>query len=121
MASPVIALEETGVIFLSGPPWNRRVVEAVKAVTCTIEKGETLGLAGESGSGKTTLGRLCLGTVRPSRGQVRFRGRPILKGDRKLRGHLSIVLQDPEWVVKVRDGREDELKSFERSAMGVLY
>ena len=31
------------------------------------------------------------------------------------------LLQDPEWVVKVRDGREDELKSFERSAMGVLY
>ncbi len=31
------------------------------------------------------------------------------------------LLQDPEWVVKVRDGRNDELKSFERSAMGVLY
>ena len=31
------------------------------------------------------------------------------------------LLQDPEWVVKVRDGRENELKSFERSAMGVLY
>ncbi len=31
------------------------------------------------------------------------------------------LLQDPEWVIKVRDGREDELKSFERSAMGVLY
>ena len=31
------------------------------------------------------------------------------------------LLQDPEWVVKVRDGRESELKSFERSAMGVLY
>ena len=31
------------------------------------------------------------------------------------------LLQDPEWVVKVRDGRMDELKSFERAAMGVLY
>ncbi|KQZ18294.1 MULTISPECIES: NADH:flavin oxidoreductase [Caulobacter] len=31
------------------------------------------------------------------------------------------ILQDPEWVVKIRDGREDELKSFERSALGVLY
>ncbi len=31
------------------------------------------------------------------------------------------LLQDPEWAVKVRDGRNDELKSFERSALGVLY
>ena len=31
------------------------------------------------------------------------------------------LLQDPEWVTKVRDGRNDELRSFERSAMGVLY
>jgi 2,4-dienoyl-CoA reductase-like NADH-dependent reductase (Old Yellow Enzyme family) len=31
------------------------------------------------------------------------------------------LLQDPEWVVKVRDGRRDELKNFERAAMGVLY
>lgn len=31
------------------------------------------------------------------------------------------LLQDPEWAVKVRDGRTDELQSFDRSAMGVLY
>ena len=31
------------------------------------------------------------------------------------------LLQDPEWVVKVRDDRTSELQSFERSAMGVLY
>ena len=31
------------------------------------------------------------------------------------------LLQDPEWVVKVRDGRTEELKSFDRSAMGVLF
>ena len=31
------------------------------------------------------------------------------------------LLQDPEWLIKVRDGRTDELQSFERSAMKVLY
>ncbi|HYD46024.1 MAG TPA: NADH:flavin oxidoreductase [Phenylobacterium sp.] len=31
------------------------------------------------------------------------------------------LLQDPEWVTKIREGRTDELKSFERSAMAVLY
>ncbi|MDP1632860.1 MAG: NADH:flavin oxidoreductase [Caulobacter sp.] len=47
--------------------------------------------------------------------------------ERMDRGEFDMVavgralLQDPEWVVKVRDGRNDELKSFERSAMGVLF
>ena len=30
------------------------------------------------------------------------------------------LLADPNWVVKVRDGRQDELKDFERSAMMTL-
>jgi 2,4-dienoyl-CoA reductase-like NADH-dependent reductase (Old Yellow Enzyme family) len=47
--------------------------------------------------------------------------------ERMDRGEFDLVavgralLQDPEWVVKVRDGRTSELKSFDRSAMGVLY
>jgi 2,4-dienoyl-CoA reductase-like NADH-dependent reductase (Old Yellow Enzyme family) len=31
------------------------------------------------------------------------------------------LLQDPEWVAKIRDGRHGELQAFDRSAMGVLY
>jgi len=31
------------------------------------------------------------------------------------------LLQDPEWVVKIRDGRNDELQNFERAALGTLY
>ena len=30
------------------------------------------------------------------------------------------LLADPHWVVKIRDGRLDELKDFERSAMATL-
>ncbi|KQY27365.1 1,2-oxophytodienoate reductase [Caulobacter sp. Root487D2Y] len=43
------------------------------------------------------------------------------RGEFDLVGVGRALLQDPEWVVKIRDGREDELKSFERSALGVLY
>lgn len=31
------------------------------------------------------------------------------------------LLQDPDWLVKVREGRTAELKPFEREAMGVLF
>ncbi|MCA6330794.1 MAG: 12-oxophytodienoate reductase, partial [Phenylobacterium sp.] len=30
------------------------------------------------------------------------------------------LLQDPNWAVKIRQGRNDELMSFERSAMASL-
>lgn len=31
------------------------------------------------------------------------------------------LLQDPEWVTKVRDGRSDELLAYDRKALGVLF
>jgi 2,4-dienoyl-CoA reductase-like NADH-dependent reductase (Old Yellow Enzyme family) len=47
--------------------------------------------------------------------------------ERLERGEFDMVavgralLQDPEWVKKIREGRTSELKAFERKAMGVLY
>jgi 2,4-dienoyl-CoA reductase-like NADH-dependent reductase (Old Yellow Enzyme family) len=43
------------------------------------------------------------------------------RGDFDLVAVGRALLQDPEWVVKIRDGRHDELASFERTAMGTLY
>ncbi|MFN3515122.1 MAG: NADH:flavin oxidoreductase [Phenylobacterium sp.] len=43
------------------------------------------------------------------------------RGEFDLVGVGRALLQDPEWVLKVRDGRTSELKSFERSAMATLY
>lgn len=43
------------------------------------------------------------------------------RGDFDLVAVGRALLQDPEWVLKIKEGRNDELKSFERSAMAVLY
>ncbi|PXA90158.1 12-oxophytodienoate reductase [Caulobacter sp. D4A] len=43
------------------------------------------------------------------------------RGEFDLVGVGRALLQDPEWVVKIRDGRNDELQSFSREALGVLY
>ena len=43
------------------------------------------------------------------------------RGDFDLIAVGRALLQDPHWVVKVRDGRFDELKPYSREAMGVLY
>jgi 2,4-dienoyl-CoA reductase-like NADH-dependent reductase (Old Yellow Enzyme family) len=43
------------------------------------------------------------------------------RGEFDLVGVGRALLQDPEWVVKIRDGRENELQNFERAALGTLY
>ncbi|MBL8773297.1 MAG: NADH:flavin oxidoreductase [Phenylobacterium sp.] len=43
------------------------------------------------------------------------------RGDFDLVAVGRALLQDPEWVVKVRDGRHGELKAFDRAAMATLY
>lgn len=47
--------------------------------------------------------------------------RRLDRGDFDLIAVGRALLQDPNWVVKVRDGRFDEMKPYNREAMGVLY
>jgi ABC-type branched-subunit amino acid transport system ATPase component len=52
-------------------------IQAVAGVSFDLARGELLGIIGPNGSGKTTLVNLISGFVRPSAGEVRFRGRRI--------------------------------------------
>src|SRR5262249_47693682 len=52
-------------------------VSALSAVSLTVAPGELLGIIGPNGSGKTTLFNCVTGVLRPSGGQVRFKGQDI--------------------------------------------
>ena len=74
-------------------------VAAVKGVTFDIMRGETFALAGESGGGKTTVGRMILGLIAPTSGQVTFDGQDITElapsAMRPLRQRMQMVFQNP--------------------------
>lgn len=74
-------------------------LHAVDNVTFQIQRGKTLGVVGESGCGKSTLGRVILGLLSATSGQVLFNGRDITneKGDerRKLFQEMQMIFQDP--------------------------
>jgi len=51
-----------------------RVVEALKGVDLTVEKGEFVALLGPNGAGKTTFLKLLSGIITPTRGEARVLG-----------------------------------------------
>ncbi|HNT54060.1 MAG TPA: ABC transporter ATP-binding protein [Anaerolineaceae bacterium] len=74
-------------------------IQAVNNVSLHIQEGEIVCLVGESGCGKTTTGRMIVGLLAPSAGQVLYRGRDIAHLDerekREYRLGVQLVHQDP--------------------------
>jgi oligopeptide/dipeptide ABC transporter ATP-binding protein len=78
---------------------RRPPVKAVRGVSFTVGRGETVSIVGESGSGKSTIGGAILGLRQVSEGVIRFNGEDItsipVKRRREISAHLQAVFQDP--------------------------
>lgn len=78
---------------------KQKSVDAVKGVTFTLGRGETLGIVGESGSGKSSVGRCLVRLQDPDSGRVLLGGKDMahLKGAelRAMRRRMQMIFQDP--------------------------
>ncbi len=76
---------------------EKKRLRAVDGVSFHISKGETLGLIGESGCGKTTVGRMILGLIGLSSGDIVFDSRSIseLSKSKDFGRRTGMVFQDP--------------------------
>lgn len=93
MSSPVISLKDMN-LTLEG---NAGSVDILRSISLTVQKGETLGLAGPSGSGKSSLLMVIGGLENASSGDVQVLG-----------ANLSTM-------------SEDQMARFRRDHMGVVF
>lgn len=80
-------------------PTPNGLLHAVDDVSFVVDEGRTLGVVGESGCGKSTLGRMLIGLLKATDGEIYFNGEDITKATparlRELRRDLQIIFQDP--------------------------
>jgi len=99
--SNLLELKEVTKRFSIGGIIRRSWITAVDKISFTLpgEKASTLSLVGESGSGKTTTARLILGFIKPTSGEILYKGKNIwtMKGKEWLnyRKETQAIFQDP--------------------------
>jgi peptide/nickel transport system ATP-binding protein len=118
-ATPVLVVDHVNTVYPSadGPR------HAVRDVSFTVGRGETVGLVGESGCGKTSLSRTIMRLVDPASGRIVLNGHDISTLSRKAllphRKQLQMIFQDPFASLNPRQTVE-EILQFALTVQGGL-
>jgi peptide/nickel transport system ATP-binding protein len=95
MSQPLVELRHVDRSFKQG----RVMIPVLQDINLTVAPNEILCLVGESGCGKTTTGKIIVGLLNQSAGDVLYQGRPVTEFRGKERSAyrraLQIVHQDP--------------------------
>ena len=100
--APLLEIDDLHVEF----PTRSGLVQAVRGVSLTVDRCETVGIVGESGSGKSVTSQAVFGIVdapgRVSGGDIRWKGNSLIRGAdaqrtlKRIRGkEIAMIFQDP--------------------------
>jgi len=95
--TPIIETKQLHHVYSAGTPFER---EALHGVDFAAYEGEYVGIIGRTGSGKSTLIQHLNGLLKPTSGQVLFRGEDIWRdkaATHAARFHVGLVFQYPEY------------------------
>jgi ATP-binding cassette subfamily B protein len=94
-----ILLDDVGFRYPGKDAW------ALRHVSLTIPRGESLALVGENGAGKTTLVKLLTRLYEPTEGRILLDGKDLREWDASaLRGRFGVLFQDfNQYQLKVRE------------------
>ncbi len=100
----LLEVEELSKVFVTRSGlFKKKVTEAVKPVSFSLEAGQTIGFIGQNGSGKSTLARMLAGVVEPSSGDIRVNGESLHHEDYSTRCKLiRMIFQDPNTSLNPR-------------------
>ena len=94
---PIIETKQLHHVYSAGTPFQHA---ALAGVDFSAEEGEYLAIIGRTGSGKSTLIQHLNGLLKPTSGQVLFRGEDIWASKartRQVRFEVGLVFQYPEY------------------------
>lgn len=112
LPNPEGRLDVERILFV--PPPQKKVI--LNGISFSLKKGETLAIIGNSGSGKTTLGKMLVGSILPTSGNVRLDLMDLRNWDQRQFGEsIGYLPQDVQLfpgtikanICRMRDDVED--------------
>ena len=88
MLQETLACDHVSFGYEGGPPW------ALKDISFTITRGQSIGIVGPTGAGKSTLVDVLLGLLPPTTGRVLVDGQPLEQRERAWQRQIGYVSQD---------------------------
>ncbi len=108
---PILEAKDLSFVYPGPPP-----VQALTDINIKIYPGEFVGIIGQNGSGKTTLVKCFLNVLRPTKGEILFKGGNIEKFTiAELATKIGLILQNPDhqlFTLSVREEIEFGLKNL---------
>lgn len=108
--STLLELDNVGLLGRNGP----RLMQ----VSIRLQAGERVALLGPSGAGKSSLLAVANGSIKPSSGQVSWRGTPLVKRSRRDRRSIGTLWQDLHLVEELTVAQNVNCGALGRRSLG---